>query len=260
MPARGPLRGPTWPAGRPQELSCGHGRGLAPDLAQRTLVPVIRTAGRWVDSLACGPGLDEHPRRFDDPQETSHDRNRTRPYNKAQPPPPACAYFNAYLLNATFESPEGEHRAALGGGESIAKAIQRPSGELPRSIDSMLMHLRSRLSTGPARAAPEYSQHATRPAHGTGPRHQHQLLLLANDPERAERERLEVGVGPAVTASASARSRSRIAARPSSRVAVGEGHPAPVPARHIEEATLFEAGPTASRSPRSARAAARSTP
>ena len=43
--------------------------------------------------------------------------------------------FNAYLLNVTFESPAGEHRSAIGGGESVAEAIAAARGELPLDVD-----------------------------------------------------------------------------------------------------------------------------
>lgn len=39
--------------------------------------------------------------------------------------------FNAHLLNVTFESPEGERRFAIGGGESIPEAIAAARDELP---------------------------------------------------------------------------------------------------------------------------------
>ena len=39
--------------------------------------------------------------------------------------------FNAHLLNVTFESPEGERRSAVGGGESIPEAIAAARDELP---------------------------------------------------------------------------------------------------------------------------------
>ncbi|MGH3043240.1 MAG: hypothetical protein ACRDM2_00800 [Gaiellaceae bacterium] len=48
---------------------------------------------------------------------------------------PRVRLFNAYLLNATFESPEGDHRSALGGGESIAEAIAAARGELPLGVE-----------------------------------------------------------------------------------------------------------------------------
>ena len=51
---------------------------------------------------------------------------------------PRVRLFNAYLLNATFESPAGEHRA-LGGGESIAEAIAAARGELPLDVDWTLV-------------------------------------------------------------------------------------------------------------------------
>ena len=52
---------------------------------------------------------------------------------------PRVRLFNAYLLNATFVSPAGEHRAALGGGESIAEAIAAARGELPLDVDWTLV-------------------------------------------------------------------------------------------------------------------------
>jgi hypothetical protein len=48
---------------------------------------------------------------------------------------PRVRLFNAYLLNATFESPEGDQRSALGGGESIAEAIAAARGELPLGVE-----------------------------------------------------------------------------------------------------------------------------
>jgi hypothetical protein len=39
--------------------------------------------------------------------------------------------FNAHLLNVSFESPEGERRFAVGGGESIPEAIAAARDELP---------------------------------------------------------------------------------------------------------------------------------
>jgi hypothetical protein len=39
--------------------------------------------------------------------------------------------FNAHLLNVSFESPEGERRFAIGGGESIPEAIAAARDELP---------------------------------------------------------------------------------------------------------------------------------
>jgi hypothetical protein len=52
---------------------------------------------------------------------------------------PRVRLFNTYLLNATFESAAGEHRAALGGGESIAEAIAAARGELPAGVDWTLV-------------------------------------------------------------------------------------------------------------------------
>ncbi len=52
---------------------------------------------------------------------------------------PRVRLFNAYLLNATFESPVGERRTALGGGESIADAIGAARGELPLDVDWTLV-------------------------------------------------------------------------------------------------------------------------
>ena len=52
---------------------------------------------------------------------------------------PRVRLFNAYLLNATFESSAGEHRAALGGGESIDEAIAAARGELPLDVDWTLV-------------------------------------------------------------------------------------------------------------------------
>lgn len=52
---------------------------------------------------------------------------------------PRVRLFNAYLLNATFESPAGEARAALGGGESISEAIASARGELPLDADWTLV-------------------------------------------------------------------------------------------------------------------------
>jgi hypothetical protein len=48
---------------------------------------------------------------------------------------PRVRLFNAYLLNVTFESPEGDRRPALGGGESIAEAIAAARGELPLGVE-----------------------------------------------------------------------------------------------------------------------------
>ena len=48
---------------------------------------------------------------------------------------PRVRLFNAYLLNVTFESPDGDHRSALGGGESVAEAIAAARGELPLDAD-----------------------------------------------------------------------------------------------------------------------------
>lgn len=48
---------------------------------------------------------------------------------------PRVRLFNAHLLNVTFESPAGEHRSALGGGESIAEAIAAARGELPLDVE-----------------------------------------------------------------------------------------------------------------------------
>ena len=52
---------------------------------------------------------------------------------------PRVRLFNAYLLNATFESPAGEQRTALGGGESVAEAIGAARGELPSGVDWTLV-------------------------------------------------------------------------------------------------------------------------
>ncbi len=52
---------------------------------------------------------------------------------------PRVRLFNAYLLNATFESSAGQHRAALGGGESVAEAIAAARGELPLDVDWTLV-------------------------------------------------------------------------------------------------------------------------
>jgi hypothetical protein len=52
---------------------------------------------------------------------------------------PRVRLFNAYLLNATFEGPAGEHRTAFGGGESIAEAIAAARGELPLDVDWTLV-------------------------------------------------------------------------------------------------------------------------
>jgi hypothetical protein len=48
---------------------------------------------------------------------------------------PRVRLFNAYLLSVTFESPEGDQRPALGGGESIAEAIAAARGELPLGVE-----------------------------------------------------------------------------------------------------------------------------
>jgi hypothetical protein len=52
---------------------------------------------------------------------------------------PRVRLFNAYLLNATFESSAGAHRTALGGGESIAEAIAAARGELPLDVEWTLV-------------------------------------------------------------------------------------------------------------------------
>ena len=52
---------------------------------------------------------------------------------------PRVRLFNAYLLNATFESLAGEHRTALGGGESIAEATAAARGELPLDVEWTLV-------------------------------------------------------------------------------------------------------------------------
>ncbi|HXV33898.1 MAG TPA: hypothetical protein VD769_07805 [Gaiellaceae bacterium] len=39
--------------------------------------------------------------------------------------------FNAHLLSVTFESPAGERRSAIGGGESVPEAIAAAREELP---------------------------------------------------------------------------------------------------------------------------------
>jgi len=43
--------------------------------------------------------------------------------------------MNAHLLNVTFETPGGERRSAIGGGESVAEAIAAARGELPAGVD-----------------------------------------------------------------------------------------------------------------------------
>jgi hypothetical protein len=45
--------------------------------------------------------------------------------------PTPAERFNAHRLNVTFESPEGERRFAIGGGESIPEAIAAAREELP---------------------------------------------------------------------------------------------------------------------------------
>jgi hypothetical protein len=52
---------------------------------------------------------------------------------------PRVRLFNAYLLNATFDSPAGAHRTALGGGESIAEAVAAARGELPLDVEWTLV-------------------------------------------------------------------------------------------------------------------------
>jgi hypothetical protein len=52
---------------------------------------------------------------------------------------PRVRLFNAYLLNATFESAAGERRTALGGGESISEAIATARGELPLDVEWTLV-------------------------------------------------------------------------------------------------------------------------
>jgi hypothetical protein len=41
--------------------------------------------------------------------------------------------FNAYLLDVDFESPRGEARSTVGGGESVAEAIAAAREALPTS-------------------------------------------------------------------------------------------------------------------------------
>ena len=48
---------------------------------------------------------------------------------------PRSRRFNAYLLNVTFDSPDGDHRSAIGGGESVAEAVAAARGELPLGAD-----------------------------------------------------------------------------------------------------------------------------
>jgi hypothetical protein len=48
---------------------------------------------------------------------------------------PRVRLFNAYLLNVTFGSAEGDQRSALGGGESVAEAIAAARGELPLGVE-----------------------------------------------------------------------------------------------------------------------------
>jgi hypothetical protein len=52
---------------------------------------------------------------------------------------PRVRLFNSYLLNVTFESPAGERRTALGGGESVAEAIAAARGELPLDVEWTLV-------------------------------------------------------------------------------------------------------------------------
>ena len=57
-------------------------------------------------------------------------------------PRPAAASddrFNAYLLNVTFQDPEGERRSAIGGGDSVPEAIAAARDELPPSPNWMLV-------------------------------------------------------------------------------------------------------------------------
>lgn len=55
---------------------------------------------------------------------------------------PRVRLFNAYLLNVAFESPDGDQRSALGGGESIAEAIASARGELPLGVEWTLARWR----------------------------------------------------------------------------------------------------------------------
>jgi hypothetical protein len=61
------------------------------------------------------------------------------PFSRRRTRRPRVHLFNAYLLNATFESATGEHRSALGGGESVAEAIAAARGELPPEIEWTLV-------------------------------------------------------------------------------------------------------------------------
>jgi hypothetical protein len=55
---------------------------------------------------------------------------------------PRVRLFNAYLLNVTFESRQGDQRSALGGGDSIAEAIAAARGELPLGVEWTLARWR----------------------------------------------------------------------------------------------------------------------
>lgn len=47
--------------------------------------------------------------------------------------------FNVYLLNVTFEDPNGERRSAIGGGDSVPEAIAAARDELPPRPNWMLV-------------------------------------------------------------------------------------------------------------------------
>jgi hypothetical protein len=47
-------------------------------------------------------------------------------------PAPTRPGFNQYLLNVTFESPDGGRGSAFSGGETVAEAIAAARAELPR--------------------------------------------------------------------------------------------------------------------------------
>jgi hypothetical protein len=51
----------------------------------------------------------------------------------------AADSFNAYLLNVTFEDPDGERRSAIGGGDSVPEAIAAARDELPPRSNWMLV-------------------------------------------------------------------------------------------------------------------------
>ena len=46
-------------------------------------------------------------------------------------PATAAERFNQHILHVTFESRDGAHRSAFGGGETVAEAVAAARGELP---------------------------------------------------------------------------------------------------------------------------------